>query len=306
MLYSFAQFEGVLDSLDETLDTVTEMGETLIDLVEEAYENQEIDEDTWDSTTENLEFMLDDLDELSLGFQDLLEDLGDTSTLEALNAALSQQVVFNQLNEVIDGFKLFGENIAALQANPVIGEYVPLQEAIAQYDTILSGLTFSTFLAGTREDDILEGEDGDDALNGFNGDDDLFGDEGDDVLCGMNGEDYLEGDAGDDVLTGLDDNDVLLGDDGEDVLVGGEGNDKVTGGNDSDIFVCGDGPGRVIIRDFENRVDFLSIDFTVKFGALDIEGRRGDVLIKFEGDLLAKVNDTGVKAVTSEDFVTVA
>lgn len=300
MLYSFDQFDSVLDAFGETIDTIEDIGSDLIDLVEPAY-----DSDQGEVVLAKLDIMLDNAAEMGSNFLDILDALEDTGSLDALNAGLADPVILKQMDTVISGYQQFADLVASLQADPLLASNTSLQDALASYSAILGGLNLANIVAGSKGDDVLEGEDEDDILSGFNGDDDIDGDLGDDLISGGDGNDHMEGEDGDDVLTGMDGNDVLLGGKGEDVLIAGEGRDKAQGGRHSDIFVCGEGSGKLVITDFENKVDFLALDFTARLGALDVEGSKKGVAISFNDDVLAIVKGVAAKAITTDDFVEV-
>lgn len=51
--------------------------------------------------------------------------------------------------------------------------------------------------------------------------------------------------------------------------------------------------------------DLLCLDFNPKFGQLDLAAKGGNVNIRFDGDLIAKVCDASVKELSSDDFTKV-
>lgn len=110
------------------------------------------------------------------------------------------------------------------------------------------------------------------------------------------------------VITGNSGWNQLFGYDGDDILFGGAGRDILTGGNGSDIFEFQTGSGVDTIRDFQDGVDKLSVDFLHSLGDISdlldhhMRQRGNDLVIDYGSDRLV-VENLQASQVTSADFV---
>ena len=77
---------------------------------------------------------------------------------------------------------------------------------------------------------------------------------------------------------------------GDDVLIGGSGVDDLFGGAGSDTFVLSSGYGFDVIRDFEDGVDRIELNFGFSDLRLDAYSN-GDVLVSDGRDVLALVKN---------------
>ncbi|MCU0527027.1 MAG: hypothetical protein MUF72_19650 [Elainella sp. Prado103] len=142
-------------------------------------------------------------------------------------------------------------------------------------------------ITGTSKNDRLTGTGGSDEIDGRGGNDTIDGRAGDDLLFGSEGNDSLTGGNGNDSLTGGNGNDRLVGGDGDDFLDAGNGEDEVTGGQGKDIFVLNLKTGRTVITDFQDGIDALSIDRSLKPRDLEAEQDGADTLIIWQDQELA-------------------
>jgi Ca2+-binding RTX toxin-like protein len=190
-------------------------------------------------------------------------------------------------------------------------------------DSLLGGQG-SDRLNGNEGSDILDGGAGNDRLRDTAGDNILYGNEGDDWLFAGTGNDIFYGEAGNDLAIANGGNDQLFGglgnDDlngglGDDQLFGGEGDDLLTGGAGSDSFTGDNGSDRFIlfwegtdtITDFTDGQDLLELSGKISFEDLEITQGQGEdidnVLINFQAQTLAILNDVNVEAISQSDFV---
>ncbi|WP_299085827.1 tandem-95 repeat protein [uncultured Ruegeria sp.] len=161
-------------------------------------------------------------------------------------------------------------------------------------DTLNGGAGNDTLYGGAGNDD-LEGDGGNDTLNGGDGNDDLEGNSGDDILQGGAGNDVLEGGSG---------NDTLNGDTGNDVLEGEGGNDELWGGSGSDEFVFRYSFGNDTIRDFEDGLDLIRVDFGgVSYSDLTITSSGSDTEVSLSGHGTITLENFNIANLTEEDFL---
>ncbi|MBQ6297214.1 MAG: hypothetical protein IJK81_05925 [Selenomonadaceae bacterium] len=109
---------------------------------------------------------------------------------------------------------------------------VTINAAEVTHDLSITGNGNSNYITGTEQDDYIDGGKGKDTL---------YGNDGNDTLVGGAGNDSLYGGAG---------NDSLWGGAGTDTLFGGDGNDT---------FVYNYGDGKVVIEDFNTKLDRIMI-----------------------------------------------
>lgn len=160
-------------------------------------------------------------------------------------------------------------------------------------------------LEGGSQADTISGTNGADEIIGLNGNDVLSGRAGDDYLDGGNGSDQLYGEAGNDYLDGGNGNDNLEGGNGEDFLVAGNGNDKLIGGANSDIFFLQTKTGTTVIQDFQDGIDYLSLDTGLDPNLLQFQQQGADTVINLGGQQLAILKNIDVTQITyaPSDFV---
>uniref|UniRef100_UPI00261BAD14 tandem-95 repeat protein n=1 Tax=uncultured Ruegeria sp. TaxID=259304 RepID=UPI00261BAD14 len=162
-------------------------------------------------------------------------------------------------------------------------------------DDTLNGAAGNDTLYGGAGNDDLEGDGGNDTLNGGDGNDDLEGNSGDDILQGGAGNDVLEGGSG---------NDTLNGDTGNDVLEGEGGNDELWGGSGSDEFVFRYSFGNDTIRDFEDGLDLIRVDFGgVSYSDLTITSSGSDTEVSLSGHGTITLENFNIANLTEEDFL---
>ena len=117
-------------------------------------------------------------------------------------------------------------------------------------------------------------------------------------MNGGAGVDILIGKAGNDVLIGGSGNDRLVGADGIDKLTGGVGNDTLLGGSGNDIFQINTGAGEDVIKDYGYGNDRIKLLGGLTENDLTIRQAGDNVKIKYEGDLMAIVQDTLIADLT--------
>jgi Ca2+-binding RTX toxin-like protein len=122
------------------------------------------------------------------------------------------------------------------------------------------------------------------------------------VIDGTGGDDGLLGDNGDNYLIGRDGNDTLKGNGGDDIIDGGAGSDIVNGNDGADVFVLRPGEGRDVINDFEDGIDAFLLLGGLTFKQLTFTRVIGATLIKYDGDVLAKVKGVDQKDLSAADF----
>ncbi len=115
-------------------------------------------------------------------------------------------------------------------------------------------------------------------------------------------------------LYGDEGNDILIGSVGVDHLIGGNGFDQLTGGAGADHFVLSPNSGTDGILDFQDGIDLIYLkDFPEEFlldNLLITQGtsvdpgweNQGNVLISYEGELLAYVVGTTKEQFSADDF----
>ena len=103
--------------------------------------------------------------------------------------------------------------------------------------------------------------------------------------------------GGTDILIGKAGNDVLIGGGDKDKLIGGSGEDFLTGGVGKDIFYLSANTGRDTITDFESK-DKLKLTGGLTENDLSINQAGHNVKIKYDGDLMAIVQDTLIAELT--------
>ena len=187
-----------------------------------------------------------------------------------------------------DSGRLFGARDALYEINTETGKATYIRK-IDQ--SSLRGLEFKTVItpnaisiSGTRKQDVLAGQRSDDLLIGLGSNDKLLGRAGNDTLYGGGGKDHIKGGSGDDVLGG------------------GQGRDILTGNRGRDIFVLAVGQGQDTISDFKDGVDSLGLDDRLSFGDIDIFGRSGNTLIRYNNRTLATLTNVNASAISVEDF----
>ena len=178
-------------------------------------------------------------------------------------------------------------------------------------DRLVGGIGIDTAVFSSRNNRInlastsrQNTRDGRDILSGIenvkagDGNDLIKGDGEANYLYGENGQDRLYGRGGNDKLYGEDGNDKLYGEDGNDLLTGGLGNDQLTGGAGRDTFCISTGVGRDVITDYGTGNDRIRLLGGLTEGDLTINQAGADVNIKYEGDLMAIVQDTLIAEIT--------
>ena len=95
-----------------------------------------------------------------------------------------------------------------------------------------------------------------------------------------------------DRLSGGSNDDILEGGEGRDTLKGGKGNDSLTGGDGKDKFLLEANKGRDIITDYRYGEDKLKLLGGLTESDITILEVGSDVKIKYEGDLMAIVQNT--------------
>ena len=187
-----------------------------------------------------------------------------------------------------DSGRLIGARDALYEINTETGKATYIRK-IDQ--SSLRGLEFKTIItpnaisiSGTRKQDVLAGQRSDDLLIGLGSNDKLLGRAGNDTLYGGGGKDHIKGGSGDDVLGG------------------GQGRDILTGNRGRDIFVLAVGQGQDTISDFKDGVDSLGLDDRLSFGDIDIIGRSGNTLIRYNNRTLATLTNVNASAISVEDF----
>ena len=198
------------------------------------------------------------------------------------------------------------------------------------YENKLSGGDGNDKLFGQAGNDLLAGGEGNDKLIGGIGRDtaifgsannkidlaiterqltgegrDIFssienvkGGDGNDLIYGDGGNNYLYGDAGKDKLYGRTGNDRLHGEEGNDLLIGGLGFDQLTGGEGRDKFCINTGVGKDIIKDYGTGNDRIKLLGGLTESDLTINQAGDNVKIKYDGDLLAILQDTLIAELT--------
>ena len=84
----------------------------------------------------------------------------------------------------------------------------------------------------------------------------------------------------------------MFGGAGNDLLTGGLGNDQLTGGAGRDKFCINTGTGRDIITDYTSGEDKIKLLSGLTENDLTIKEVGADVRIKYDGDLMAIVQNT--------------
>ena len=238
----------------------------------------------------------------------------DTAVITEINYVGENNVSFESL---ITGFgsttvDLFGENMQV--GNSLSGNVSAIGLTSANYGYIdvsegeldignseivdLKSLYLDEDFFGTEFNDTIFGFEGEDYLRGKGGSDVLHGGVGNDTLAGGKGADNLTGGGGKDTLTGGKGNDKLFGHAGNDVLIGGLGNDQLTGGAGRDKFCIGTGAGRDVIKDYGTGNDRIKLLNGLEESDLTIRQAGDNVKIKYEGDLMAIVQDTLIADLT--------
>ena len=171
---------------------------------------------------------------------------------------------------------------------------------------ILGGGAGNDRLRDTEGDNVLYGNEGDDWLFAGMGNDTFYGEAGNDQAIANGGNDQLFGDLGNDDLNGGLGDDQLFGGEGDDLLTGGSGSDSFTGDSGSDRFMLAM-EGTDIITDFTDGQDLLYLPENAAFENLAITQGQGDnaanVLITFQEQTLAVLNDVNVETISQSDFV---
>ena len=152
------------------------------------------------------------------------------------------------------------------------------------------------FLGSSASETVFAGN-GKDKLYGEKGNDILYGEFGNDLLVGGDGEDKLVGGDGEDKLVGGNGSDTLFGGRGNDKLIGGLGFDTLTGGNGKDTFYLSTDTGRDTITDYQSK-DKLKLTGGLTENDLTIRQAGDNVRIKYDGDLMAIVQDTLIADLT--------
>ena len=145
--------------------------------------------------------------------------------------------------------------------------------------------------------ETISGDDSRETITGSNLNDFIFGLGGKDRLIGGKGKDTLIGGNGQDRLIGGKGKDTLTGGTGKDILIGGKGKDTLTGGTGKDIFFISAKTGRDTITDYES-IDQIRITGGLMESDLKINQAGDNVKIKYEGDLMAIVQDTLISDLT--------
>ncbi len=161
----------------------------------------------------------------------------------------------------------------------------------------ITGDATSEKMIGAAGNDILSGLGGNDRIVGKNGWDKLFGGDGNDKLLGGGKDDILSGGGGKDKLVGDKGADTLIGGGGNDKLIGGNGLDTLTGGNGKDTFYLSANTGRDRITDYQSK-DKLKLTGGITENYLKIKQAGDNVKIKYEGDLMAIVQDALIADLT--------
>lgn len=163
---------------------------------------------------------------------------------------------------------------------------------------------------GDGGENVLTGTAGSDALIGgsmtagsSDAGDELYADGGNDRIYGNGGNDRLEGQQGNDNLYGGQGNDTLLGGAGNDDLSGDMGEDILTGGAGADRFFLHEMGGNDTITDFEDGADTFLLKGDLSYDQLNIAVADAGAEIRYNGQVLATVNNVGVEALDQSDFV---
>ena len=82
------------------------------------------------------------------------------------------------------------------------------------------------------------------------------------------------------------------------MLTSGLGNDQLTGGAGQDKFCIGTGVGRDVIKDYGNGNDRIKLLNGLTESDLKINQAGDNVKIKYEGDLMAIVQETLIADLT--------
>ena len=102
----------------------------------------------------------------------------------------------------------------------------------------------------------------------------------------------IYGNGGNDTLNGGNGNDQIYGGGGADILTGGAGSDNLNGGNDDDIFQINTGAGKDVITDYGKGNDRIQLLGGLTESDLTIKQVGDNVKIKYEGDLMALVQNS--------------
>ncbi|MEL6494791.1 MAG: CAP domain-containing protein [Cyanobacteria bacterium J06623_7] len=208
-------------------------------------------------------------------------------------------------------------------------------------DTLRGGENNDTILGGDGND-VLFGEGGNDTLNGNGGSDrlyvvsnnpitlsdtqvtgegtdtisniefaNLYGYSGNNTIDARNATNIrtvLRGNNGHDTLMGGQMSDNLQGGSGNDILYGGAGSDILVGNSGVDVFVLESVAGTDTILDFNDGIDYLSLDGALNFADLNITNHSGGGVAIFNtnnNQLLAIVNNVSAADLTTADFTTI-
>lgn len=141
------------------------------------------------------------------------------------------------------------------------------------------------------------------------------------ILHGHEDDNLIDGSAANTLkgmFYGHDGNDTLIGGNANDVLKGGEGNDfiygkgganVVFGNNGADTFALEPNSGKVLIKDFNNDVDFLGLSSSLEFDDLKIvENAAGTAtFIKNMNNnaVLAVIQNVNASDLTRDDFTSI-
>ena len=129
-------------------------------------------------------------------------------------------------------------------------EFAETEERGSDHDPVITRLTITNEIIGTRFADNITGTAANDQIFALNGKDTIVGGEGSDtvfggsaadLIIGGEGSDFLNGGRGRDILNGGNGADTITGGAGRDILNGGNGSDTLEGGNLQDIINGGNG-----------------------------------------------------------------
>ena len=171
-----------------------------------------------------------------------------------------------------DGRSLFADTIVASDHEPLVA-----QLTISSSPIVIQGTDRADNITGTDADEIIFGGDIRDRIDGGGGSDQIFGE---------GGRDVINGGAGDDLLNG------------------GGLNNRLTGGSGIDTFVLEIG-GDSRILDFAVGEDLIGLAGDLSFGQLSITKRGQNAIISDGDNIVGRVMDTAVDALTASMFVTV-
>ena len=139
-------------------------------------------------------------------------------------------------------------------------------------------------------------------IRGTSRKDEITGTDANEIIFGGGTRDIINGGGGNDQIYGEGGNDFLSGGEGDDIIYGGVGNDKAIGDAGMDTFVMMAG-GATRVMDFTVGEDKIGLADGLSFGQLSIEKRGKNALISSGDEIIGRVMNTQVSALTEEMFV---